>query len=442
VQWCDIDGRKYQVVGGRVFRGVVNPTFDPVAPAGALHDYFRGNPEGRQPWEFLAARERINPAYRDRDARIATLDEHGLDGVWLFPTLGMLYEEALKHDPEGVALTFTAFNRWLLEDWGFGAYGKIFAGPYLSLADVDWACSELDWALDNGAHVIVMRAAAPITVTGQRSPFDPSFDPFWARVQESGVGVVFHGGGNAYMDLITMWGESAEMEAHRFEPLRQALEIWLERQGELLLALQTLRSADRFSTSLHRQRLRLGRRRAEALIGRFAALKATGVAANPLPLLDLAGGVACDSALVLQLCQLYGLPMTRSAARELLTRLSGHNALLGGAQVGIQLLLGGVRQLLLLAAPLSGGLSLAPAAPVALAQAALAVATTRRTGRLAALALLRSARSAGQPGALLRRLAQQDPHVSPWLQDWPAEGATVRRSTGRGLAPASSGLVP
>lgn len=116
--------------------------------------------------------------------------------------------------------------------------------------------------------------------------------------------------------------------------------------------------------------------------------------------------------------------MTRGAARELLRRLSGHNALLGGAQLAIQLLLAGVRQLLLLAAPLSGGLSLAPAAPVALAQAALAVATTRRTGRLAALALLRGSRAAGQPGALLRRLAQQDAHSLPWLQDWPLEPAS------------------
>ncbi|HYP03432.1 MAG TPA: YcjF family protein, partial [Cyanobium sp.] len=157
---------------------------------------------------------------------------------------------------------------------------------------------------------------------------------------------------------------------------------------------------------------------AQNLIGRFAALKATGVAANPLPLLDLAGGLACDSALVLQLCQLYGLPMTRGGARKLLARLSGHNALLGGAQVGLQLLLGGLRQLLLLAAPVSGGLSLAPAAPVALAQAALAVATTRRTGRLAAAELLRSTAAAGRPGALLRRLAAQDPDTHRWLGDW------------------------
>ncbi|MFM7547875.1 MAG: GTP-binding protein, partial [Cyanobacteriota bacterium] len=193
------------------------------------------------------------------------------------------------------------------------------------------------------------------------------------------------------------------------EPLRQALSELLARHGELLMALSALQAADRFSQALHRSRLRHGRRHAQALIGRFAAVKATGVATNPLPLLDLAGGLACDSALVLQLCQLYGLPMTRSGARRLLGRLSGHNALISGAQLALQLLLGGVRQLLVVAAPFSGGLSLAPAAPVALAQAALAVATTRRTGRLAAAELLRSTAAAGRPGALLRRLAHQDP---------------------------------
>jgi GTP-binding protein Era len=207
-------------------------------------------------------------------------------------------------------------------------------------------------------------------------------------------------------------------EAPQVEPLRDALRQLLERHGELLLALNALQAADRFSQELHRARLQHGRRQAQGLIGRFAALKATGVAMNPLLLLDLAGGLACDSALVLQLCQLYGLPMTRSGARQLLTRLSGHNALLGGAQLGLQLLLGGMRQLLLLAAPFSGGLSLAPAAPVAVAQAALAVATTRRTGRLAAAELLRSTAAAGRPGALLKRLMQHDPETRRWLGDW------------------------
>ena len=199
VQWCEIDGRRYHVVGGKVSRAVTNPTFNPIAPPGAMHDYFRGNPEGRNPLEFLSVREEIRPAYRDRDARVAALDEHGLSSVWMFPTLGMLYEELLKDDPFAVCATFSAFNRWLDEDWGFDrGDGRLFAAPYLALADVDWAVAELEWALDRGARVLVMRAAAPTTVTGRRSPFDESFDPFWARVNEAGIPMVIHAGDSGW----------------------------------------------------------------------------------------------------------------------------------------------------------------------------------------------------------------------------------------------------
>ena len=202
-------------------------------------------------------------------------------------------------------------------------------------------------------------------------------------------------------------------------PLRRQLLQLLAQQGALLLGLNGLRAADRFAQRLHAWRLQRGRSAAQAVIGRYAALKATGVAANPLLLLDLAGGLALDTALVLQLCQLYGLELGGGGARALLGRLSAQNALLGGTQLGIQLLLGGLRQLLLLAAPVSGGLSLAPAAPVAVAQAALAVHTTRLTGRLAAAELLRSAeRGRLRPASLLRRLARQDPQVRAWLQQW------------------------
>ena len=90
---------------GVVSHAVVNPTFDPIAKAGAMHDYFRGNPNKLQPYEFLRDREPIPAEYRDRDARIAKLDEFGLEAVWLFPTLGILYEELLKHDIEAVTTT-------------------------------------------------------------------------------------------------------------------------------------------------------------------------------------------------------------------------------------------------------------------------------------------------------------------------------------------------
>ena len=195
--------------------------------------------------------------------------------------------------------------------------------------------------------------------------------------------------------------------------LRNQLMELLEQEGDLLLALQALRQADRFQHQRHQLQLRLNRRSAQGLIGRYAAAKATGVAMNPLLALDLAGGMACDTALVLQLCQLYGVQLTPAGTRQLLTRLSGQTALLGGAQLGLGL----IKQLLLLLVPVSGGASLAPAAPVAMAQAALAVHASRRTGRLVARQLLQV--RGGQPGALLKRLEQRDPLVRHWLQRWP-----------------------
>jgi predicted TIM-barrel fold metal-dependent hydrolase len=198
VQWCEIEGRRYHVVGGKVSHAVVNPTFDPVAKAGALHKYFRGNPEAKTPLEYLRDREPIPAAYRDREARVQALDAQGLEACWLFPTLGVLYEELLKHDVEAVTLLFRAFNEWLEEDWGCNYKDRIFAAPYLALGDVDWAVRELEWALARDARVIVMRPAPVWTPTGPRSPADPLFDPFWARVNEAGVSVVVHAGDSGY----------------------------------------------------------------------------------------------------------------------------------------------------------------------------------------------------------------------------------------------------
>ena len=195
IQWAEIDGRKYHVIGGKVSHAVVNPTFDPIAKAGAMSEYFRGNASGRNPLEYLREREPIRPEYRDRDARLRSMDEQGLDKIWLFPTLGMIYEQLLKDDPEGVGIMFRAFNRWLEEDWGYEYQDRIFASPYIALCDLDCggrASSSARWASARAPSC--MRPAAPTTPTGPRTPGDPYFDPFWARANEAGITVVVHAG--------------------------------------------------------------------------------------------------------------------------------------------------------------------------------------------------------------------------------------------------------
>ena len=123
----------------------------------------------------------------------------------MFPTLGMLYEELLKHDTPALTQVFTAFNRWVDEDWGFNHRDRIFAAPYITLADVDHAVAELEYALSRDARVVVMRPAAAFTANGARTRGHPVFYLSWSRVQEAGLTVVVHAGdsgysGNGYFD--------------------------------------------------------------------------------------------------------------------------------------------------------------------------------------------------------------------------------------------------
>jgi len=199
VQWAEIDGRKHHLVGGKLAHAVKNPTWDPIAMPGAISDYLRGNPSGKDPRHLMQEREPLPDYYMNNDARVAKLDEQGLEAMWLFPTLGVLYEELLKHDTDAVVALFRAFNRWLQEDWGCNYKDRIFASPYITLADVDFACEELEWAIEHDARTVAMRPAAVWTRNdGAKSPSHPMFDPFWARVNEAGITVVAHAGDSGY----------------------------------------------------------------------------------------------------------------------------------------------------------------------------------------------------------------------------------------------------
>ena len=111
IQWAQIDGKQRLMVGGQVNRFIPNPTFDPVGKPGALDEYFRGrNPHGSDLNSLFGELEPIRPAYRDRDARLALMDEQGMQGCILLPTLGVGMEQSLLPDLDAVVATFRAFN--------------------------------------------------------------------------------------------------------------------------------------------------------------------------------------------------------------------------------------------------------------------------------------------------------------------------------------------
>jgi predicted TIM-barrel fold metal-dependent hydrolase len=216
MDWAEVRGRKELLVAGKVNRFIPNPTFDPVARPGCLDDYYQGrNKAGASIRDAFGELEPIHAEYRDRDARIAVMDRQRMHGAFFFPTLGVGMEEALSDDPEAVVAAFRAFNRWLHEDWGFAYRERIFATPYFTLVDLESAVDELEWALERDARVIVMRPA-PVRVPGKsRSLADPYFDPFWARVNEAGITVAFHGGDSGYGRYFADWGEGGDVESFK-----------------------------------------------------------------------------------------------------------------------------------------------------------------------------------------------------------------------------------
>jgi predicted TIM-barrel fold metal-dependent hydrolase len=191
VRWVtEADGKRRRLfVGGKEANVIGNPTFDPITAPGVYHETLKKLEVGkdRSP-DAYGKLEPIRPAYRNKDVRLGVMDEQGVEKTLMFPTLGVTIEGFISDDMEMLYDCFHAFNRWVQDDWGFAYRDRIFAAPYLSMLDLNRAIAELEWVLKDGARLITVR---PGPAYG-RSPADPYFDPFWARIEEAGVLVTYH----------------------------------------------------------------------------------------------------------------------------------------------------------------------------------------------------------------------------------------------------------
>lgn len=226
IHWIEMNGKRRLMAGNRLWRFIPNPTFDPIARPGALDQYFRGNnPKNQDVREAFGDLERIadRPEYRDRDARLAVMDAQNLDGVFMFPTLGVGVEEALRDDVDALYATFEAFNRWVADDWGFHHDERIYSAALISLLDERQAVAEVRRVAELGCRLICLRAAPILTPSGGRSPGDPIYDELWSTIADAGIVVGIHSGDSGYDRYAVDWGASAEMEAFRADPFKRVM---------------------------------------------------------------------------------------------------------------------------------------------------------------------------------------------------------------------------
>ena len=175
--------------------------------------------------------------------------------------------------------------------------------------------------------------------------------------------------------------------------------------GQPILIYNTLQIASKLAIIIKEQRLSKRKKEAQIIIGKYATLKASSVALNPLLFLDIAGSFALDTALINELSKVYGLKIRKNSANKLIKTISINNISLGAAQVGLNTLFNLVKKISLISAPFTNGMSLVPYGPIALTQAILAVSTTKLIGKLAAKEILNKSKfSSLEPYHLIQNI--------------------------------------
>ena len=128
----------------------------------------------------------IVPESNDPDARIKWMDDEEIDTSFLYPTIGLFWEDECE-DPRLAAAYCRAYNNWLLE----------FCKPYpnrlipiahISTLDVNEAIKEAARTAALGAKGLMLYGLS----ASRRMYGDPYFDSFYGEVQEMGLPLAIH----------------------------------------------------------------------------------------------------------------------------------------------------------------------------------------------------------------------------------------------------------
>jgi predicted TIM-barrel fold metal-dependent hydrolase len=179
-------GRKVLLAHNRIVNAL-EADLDSAYVPGSLVEMLKARSSG-EPSDAERFYEPMQIEYRDHDARLKQLSEQQIEHSIMYPGGWALMAEAYLEGVDPLYDNLESFNRWIDEDWGFAYKNRIFAPAMLSLRDLDRAVIELDRVLAAGARFIML---APGPAYG-RSPGDPYFDPFWARLNEANATVAYH----------------------------------------------------------------------------------------------------------------------------------------------------------------------------------------------------------------------------------------------------------
>jgi GTPase len=156
----------------------------------------------------------------------------------------------------------------------------------------------------------------------------------------------------------------------------------LQHEGKSLAALNAMLAADRIQKHTIDRKMDSRDEAANDVIWQSVMTKAIAIALNPVTAADIIAGAAIDIATIVRLSRLYGMPMTRSGATKLLQSIAMGMGGITISELATNLGLSGIKGLLAIIAPATGGISIAPYTAVALTQASIAGVSTYIIGQV------------------------------------------------------------
>ena len=180
-------------------------------------------------------------------------------------------------------------------------------------------------------------------------------------------------------------------------PLKLKILEVLGREGQALTVLNSMLFLDDVNEQIVRRRMELRDEAADVLVWRFTIAKAAAVACVPVAVVDVAGGIAIDIAMVFALARLYRIPMTRVGVGRLVLEVGKMAGLFTATEVGTHFLIGAAKSFFAATSLLTGGATVAAYASVAPIQAFAAGFGSRVIGE-ATKVYLRNGASWGPAG--------------------------------------------
>lgn len=125
--------------------------------------------------------------YWDPAARLAALDDLGVDAAVLFPNYGLTWERVLRDDLPALLANLTAWNRHAAEVASI-APGRLYPVAHVTLRDLEWLDAELGTLRSSGVRLAMVAPA----LVDRRPLSHPDLDRAWSAFVHHEVTPVFH----------------------------------------------------------------------------------------------------------------------------------------------------------------------------------------------------------------------------------------------------------